>query len=279
MIPGIIVKLFNQRQQSNPFANCNGVFDFLPVSLARFTLLFLLSTFLILGFGKAHAEDLQSGEAIRVLLIPKTETIFSSEIAANINNITVDFGDRFRKGDKLITFGCEMYKADLKKAKAELSEATNINTVNTRLEKLKSISTLEVAVSVARMDRAKAEVELRKTQVSKCQVKAPFSGRVIKRSANLFQYVMPGQPLLEVIDDRNLTVQIFVPSNWLSWIKPGIAFTVKIDETNKKYDAKITTLGARVDQVSQSLQIRAKIKGAHNELLAGMSGTAFFKVK
>nr|MBF0223137.1 HlyD family efflux transporter periplasmic adaptor subunit [Desulfobulbaceae bacterium] len=142
---------------------------------------------------------------------------------------------------------------------------------------LKSASELDVAVSKARVARAEAEVELRRSMVTKCTIEAPFAGRVISRAANPFQYVTPGQPLLQVIDDANLTVQLFVPSHWLNWIKPGLPFKVKIDETNTEYKAQLTVLGAKVDQVSQTLEVRAKIDGNHPELLAGMSGTAYFK--
>lgn len=223
---------------------------------------------------KASPQD-YSDNAIRMLLIPQTETVFSSEIAASIKKITVDFGEHFKKGQKLIEFDCEMYRAEQKKAKAELTEASKTHEVNSQLEKLMSISELEVAVSEARRDRARAEVELKETQVGKCIIAAPFSGKTIKLVANQYQYVVPGQPLLEVISEVNL-VQLFVPSEWLNRLKPGLIFSLYIDETGKRYKAAITVLGAKVDQVSQTLEVRAAITGHHPELLAGMSGTAYF---
>jgi RND family efflux transporter MFP subunit len=223
------------------------------------------------------ATNSSAKEAIRVLIIPEVETIFSSEIAATIKNFTVDFGDHFIRDQELIVFDCQLYNSELKKAEAELLEATKTLETNNRLKQLKSVSDLAVEVSQARVNRSQAEVELRQGMVSSCSVKAPFSGRVLNRSANLFQYVTPGQPLLHVIDDVNLTIQLFVPSNWLSWLKPGILFDVAIDETQKSYQAKLMVLGAKVDQVSQTIEIRAKMTQNHSELLAGMSGTAYFK--
>lgn len=235
----------------------------------------LLLTLLVLTAAPiAKAGDDRS---IRVLLIPRIETTFSSEIAATIQELTVDFGDRFHAGQKLISFDCEMYRVGLKKARAELAEARKTFEVNSQLEKLLSVSQLEVAVSEARMQRAEAEVELKETEVTKCEVSAPFSGRVVRRAANQFQFVTPGQPLLEVIDDTNLNIQLFIPSDWLSWIGADKKFTVFIDETQKEYQAAVTVLGAKVDQVSQTLEIRARILGKQTDLLAGMSGTAFFK--
>ena len=96
--------------------------------------------------------------------------------------------------------------------------------------------------------------------------------------ANRYEYVTPGQPLLQVIDDLNLHLQLLVSSRWLKWLKEGALFQVRIDETGKGYRAVVTTIGARVDPVSQTMEIRGTIEGNHPELLAGMSGTARFSL-
>jgi len=215
---------------------------------------------------------------VRVLIVPLVETVLSGEIPARIERIRVDIGDRFKSGRNLVVFDCETYKAQLEKAKVELTEARKIFEINKRLDALQSVSEIEMAASAAKMEMAKAEMSLRKTQIKKCTVKAPFSGRVVRRKANPFEYVSPGQPLLEVIDDVHLRLQLLVPSRWSKWMKKKLRFKVHIDETGKDYTARITALGARVDPVSQTLEVRAKIDGKHRELLAGMSGTAHFDI-
>ena len=171
---------------------------------------------------------------VRVLLVPLVETVLSSEIPARIERIRVDIGDRFKSGRDLVIFDCEMYKAQLKKAKVELTEARKIFDINKRLDALQSVSELEMAASAAKMEMAKAEVSLRKTQIKKCTVKAPFSGRVVRRKANPFEYVSPGQPLLEVIDDVHLRVQILVPSRWSKWMKKKRATSVIAHQQKNK---------------------------------------------
>ncbi len=218
----------------------------------------------------------QAGQQIRVLLVPETETTISSEIPATIKKINGEPGSYFKKGEPLVIFACETLRAEKRKALAELNEAEKINQVNIRLGEFKSISDLEIAVSESRLERARAEVKLWEVRLDKCRINAPFSGRVISRPANPFEYVEPGQPLLELLDHVNLSLQIFVPSSWISRLKTGEEFMVTIDETGKKYEAKIASLGARIDPVSQTIEIRAKIKGRHPELLAGMSGNADF---
>lgn len=79
---------------------------------------------------------------------------------------------------------------------------------------------------------------------------------------------------LEILDDRSLEVELIAPSRWLAWLKPGYAFTVHIDETDKTYPADITRVGGRVDPVSQTIKVFGEIRGEATELMAGMSGRA-----
>lgn len=86
------------------------------------------------------------------------------------------------------------------------------------------------------------------------------------------QFVQPGQPLLEILDDSVLELEFIVPSKWMAWVKPGYAFQVRIDETGRSYPAKVQRVGARVDPVSQSIKLSATIDGRFPELVSGMSG-------
>lgn len=124
----------------------------------------------------------------------------------------------------------------------------------------------------ARRAKARAELGANQAVLSKCSVAAPFAGRVAEQKVREQQYVQPGQALLDIIDDSVLELEFLVPSHWLGWLKPGVALSVQIDETQKAYPARFTRIGARVDPVSQSVKVAAAIDGRFPELIAGMSG-------
>ncbi|MBI9077934.1 MAG: efflux RND transporter periplasmic adaptor subunit [Desulfatibacillum sp.] len=235
----------------------------------------LLAAIMVLHAMTAWAQGPDARE-LRVLLIPRTETVLASEVAARIEGMTVDLGDRFKRGQPLVIFDRTLFGALVDKARAEREEARHTFENNRKLEALNSVSTLDVAVAQARLDRAEAELALKIAQEAKCTLHAPFSGRLVRREAEPFSYATPGQPLLRIVDDTRLALQLLVPSRWTLHLPKGSRFRVRVDETGKTYPARVTTLGARVDPVSQTLEIRGEIQGAHGELMAGMSGTAVF---
>lgn len=213
---------------------------------------------------------------IRAQLLPRRYTTLAAEIGAKISRLPVPDGGRFRAGETLIAFDCSLQQAQLTKAKAALAGAEKTWAANQRLNELNSVGKVELEVSGAEVAKAKAEVASNVAIISKCTVPAPFAGRVAEQRVREQQYVQPGQPLLEILDDSVLELEFIVPSKLLAWLKPGYAFQVAIDETGKSYPAKVQRIGAKVDPVSQSIKISAAIDGKFNELIAGMSGRVTF---
>jgi membrane fusion protein (multidrug efflux system) len=220
----------------------------------------------------------ESEPQVRALLVPVVETTLSSRMAGRISDISVKEGDRFTRGQRLVTFDCEIQQSYLRKSRAKLLAARKTHESNLQLREYQSISNLDVELSAAKVQTALADVEIFKAKLKLCQIDAPFDGRVVDLLAQPYESVAEHQPLLSILDDHNIEVQLYIPSWWLSWLKTDTAFTIKIDETGKSYTARVIRLGARVDAASQSLEITASIDGTHPELLAGMSGIARFDV-
>jgi RND family efflux transporter MFP subunit len=210
---------------------------------------------------------------IRAQLTPRNFTTLSSEASARIDRIGTRVGQHFQKGDLLIAFDCVTQRAQVARARAVAIQAEKTAAINQRLASLKSIGQLELDVSRAEVEKAKADLAIADAAASKCNIDAPFGGVTVEQKAQEFQYATPGQPLLEILDDRSLEVELIAPSRWLAWLKPGYGFQVHIEETDKTYGAEITRVGGRVDPVSQTIKVFGEIRGPA-DLMAGMSGRA-----
>lgn len=212
-------------------------------------------------------------QQIRAQLSPVDYTLLSSEIGAIVSKVAVREAGNFRRGDILLSMDCSLQQAQLKIAQAELASAEAVLAANVRLDQLNSIGKLELDLAHVAKAKAMAEVQMSETLLAKCDVVAPFPGRVAAQHVRERQYVQPGEPLLEIFDDSHLELEFIVPSHWLGWLREGFSFDVRIDETGSVYPAKITRVGARADAVSQTVKVAATIDGEYKELIAGMSGT------
>lgn len=217
-----------------------------------------------------------AGPAARVLIAAAREAELSSEIAGRITSLPVEEGGPFAKGDALATFACDLHRAGLAEAQAEHAAARATLANRRELADLGSIGDLDVALARAEATRTAARIAHQMGMVERCTITAPYAGRVVERFVEPHESVAAGDPVLSIIDDRALTLELVVPSAWLAWLTPDTRFTVTIDETGTTHAAQVTMLGARIDAVSQSLPIRAQLVETPGNLVAGMSGTAQF---
>lgn len=214
--------------------------------------------------------------AIRVLVAAEEESVLSAQMAGRIAALNVPLGASFDRGQVLLRFDCDEQEARLKMAEAELYGAQSTYESKVKLHSMESLGELEVRQAAAAVEKFRAQILLYKTQLKMCSLHAPFAGRVSKLRAKAFESVAVGQPLLEVVNDRRLKLQLNLPSAWLGRLKPGAAFTVRLDETGQSYPARVRRVNGKVDAVSQSIEIEGEFRGNPPGLLPGMSGAALF---
>ncbi|VVE49734.1 efflux transporter periplasmic adaptor subunit [Pandoraea capi] len=213
---------------------------------------------------------------IRIQLVSRDQVDVSSEVAAKIASLPFRDGDAFRAGQTLVTLDCSLFSAQLRKAQADADGARDLLETNRKLQALRSIGDLEVQQAQAKQKSTAADVAYMQATVRKCSIAAPFDGRVSKRSAAPQQFAEPGKPLLTIVDTSHLELKMIVPSKWLGWLRTGHALSVQVDEVGKTYPAKVVRIGARVDPVTQTVDVTAALNGSAPELLPGMSGWATF---
>jgi len=221
---------------------------------------------------------LSESPPIRVAVKAQEEVVIASQARGIVASLAVKDGSRFHKGDVLVKLDCSVLQAQTDKAKAQARRQQQIYESNERLSQMQSKSPLEVSVSKADAEAAFAEALAMEKMLAQCHIIAPFDGRVGELMVHKNQFVVEGQPLMELLNDSLLVLEFIVPSAWITWFVPGYAFTVNIDETGGVYQAALSYLGGKVDPVSQSIKAYAALSGKNSELIPGMSGTIRFKI-
>ena len=213
---------------------------------------------------------------IRVLLSPEQETILSAQMVGRISNLQAQLGKQVKKGQAVVSFDCSEATARLNMARAEYASARETLNAKERLRKLNAAGDMEVTMAAANADKGKAAIAISQAQLAQCTINAPFNGHIVKVYAKQHQSVNIGAPLVEMIADGPLKLRLNVPSRWLRQLQVGTPFEVSINETGRSYPATVSLINARVDAVSQTIELEARMDNAEPDLLAGMSGVARF---
>jgi membrane fusion protein, multidrug efflux system len=222
-----------------------------------------------------YAEDFSA----RAVIISLDRTILSSEIAGEIIELSKYEGDSFKKGDSLIKIDCAVYSAQKRKIEVEKEISRLEHEKNKKLDTYGSIGTFEIQISQENYNKQKAESDIASINVSRCNIQAPFDGRIASKKVSKYQSVKPQDELLEIVSLDNLEARVVVPSSWLVWLKKGMDFDLNIDETKTIIKAQVVQIDSIVDPTSQSISLRAKLLKPYDNIIPGMSATANFYQK
>lgn len=214
---------------------------------------------------------------VAALILASQETTLASQMAGRLRLVGIGLGDEVKKGQRLMEFDCSEQAAQVEAAEAEYRGARETHLARLRLQALGAAGELEVTVAASASDKAKSQVEVRKAQLAYCSVHAPFSGNVARVRVKASESVNAGQPLVDIVNPEALKAQMFVPAGWVAWLRVGMPVTIHVRETGQSFNAQVAKLNARVDGVSQQLEVEARIEKGQGRLLPGMVGSAAFE--
>jgi multidrug efflux pump subunit AcrA (membrane-fusion protein) len=139
------------------------------------------------------------------------------------------------------------------------------------------VAEIDVITAAADAETARAQLESAMAQQGQCSIPAPFSGLVVRTRAHAHEVVKPGEPLLDILNTASMRVQLFVPSSWIRWLRPGMRFKVQIDETGETYNAQVAKISGRIDGSSQTVELIGRFDRVPARVLPGMIGRATFE--
>jgi len=196
------------------------------------------------------------------------DTRVSTELKGILKGINIRVGDSVKLGDIVASMECEDYEIAVTQAKAALTaeraalkfDRSRLKKV-TQLSKKKNISTEEVerrtsnaAISAADVEGLKASLKATERAVAKCAIRAPFDAVVITKLANLGDYLVPGSPILRLLDRDNVEVSAKVQEQDLDLLKQakGVAFIAN----DKRYPLTLRAILPLMESRIRSYEVR-----------------------
>jgi len=226
--------------------------------------------------GTKTAEPVVDENIVRGIINPSSESTVASKMTARIIAMPYGEGQSFPSGALLARFDCSQISAELNAARAATAAYRKTYETNVELDLYEAVGKNEVAVSKANLGKAEAEANAVASQLSDCEVRAPFAGKVVEQIARNKEIAASGQPLLKIQSGREVEMELIVPSKWLTWLEPGATFAFTIDETGNVIRGRVKRFGASVDPVSKTIRVIGLVTERSGLVLAGMSGTARF---
>jgi membrane fusion protein (multidrug efflux system) len=193
------------------------------------------------------------------------------EIAGRVAAIAFREGQRVAPGQVLVRLDDSIQKADLERARANLtlSRSKYDRAIDLRAKGFISGQATDEAENGLKV--AQADAELAAARLAKTEIKAPFGGTIGLRSVSLGDYVKEGQDMvnLEAIDP--LKVDFRVPEVFLGQVKAGQALQLGLDALpGGTWEGRVFAINPLIDASGRSIVIRAQVSNSDGRLRPGM---------
>jgi membrane fusion protein (multidrug efflux system) len=203
-----------------------------------------------------------------------------------LQNIYVDEGQFIEKDTEMFQIMPLIMQAEYGKAKAEYDVAL-IEYKNTKNLKNKNVvSSNELALVRAKLNKAKAELDLAKTHLNLTTIKAPFSGIMDRFQVRLGSLVEEGELLTTLSDISQIWVYFNVSeADYLDYMekkKNDESVPVRLRLANGKlFDqvGKIDTIEADFNPETGNVAFRASFNNPNNLLRHGETGNILISEK
>jgi membrane fusion protein, multidrug efflux system len=201
-----------------------------------------------------------------------------------LQNIYVDEGQLVKKGQKMFQIMPLVTEANFNESKASY-EVARIEYSNTRSLAVKNVvSQNELALMKAKLDKAKAHMDLMQTHLKLTTVEAPFDGLMDKFRVRLGSLVKEGQILTTLSDNSQIWVYFNVSeADYLNYMKlkdknPNMPIDLRLANGDIfPHKGKIDTIEADFDNETGNVAFRATFPNPDRLLRQGETGNVVLK--
>ena len=211
---------------------------------------------------------------VSAVIRARHEALIKSRVSGRVLSIPVALGQVVRKGETLLRLSSRSQEAAVQAADATLQEAQkNFDRIDALFQ--------SSSATRAEWDRARKELDVAQARDQRAhsilgwsEIRAPFSGRISQKRVRVGETVVPGSPLIAVLESGSLEVQANLPSSWAGNVHPGEQATLEIGSPLRRIPVTLREIAAGTDPLSHTVRIRGDLSlaDAHG-LRAGTFGT------
>jgi membrane fusion protein (multidrug efflux system) len=213
---------------------------------------------------------------------PSTTTVIGSAVAVHgvtvsadlpgkIEKIAFESGSAVHQGDVLVELDTRQERAQLADAEAQRDLAKINFSRRQGLVNEGVISRSDYDQAAAEQKSTEAKVgELRAT-IERKTIRAPFTGMLGIRQANLGQYLAAGDPIVPLQSLNPIYVNFGIPQQTASHIRAGQQLRITLrDQGGAPFVGRVSAINSIVDEATRNVQVQATVPNPEGKLRPGM---------
>jgi membrane fusion protein (multidrug efflux system) len=194
-----------------------------------------------------------------------------AQIRERIRQIHFEEGQRVRAGTILVELDDRQAAAEVAAARAALVESEGRYRRALELFETNALSESELEQRSARRDADRATLAAAEARLADATLRAPFDGQLGLRRVSPGSLVGPDTVITTLDDTDPIKLDFTVPETSLQLLEPGLAVSAHSAAwPGVEFTGRVESIDTRVDPVSRTVRVRARIPNPEGRLRAGM---------
>ena len=203
-------------------------------------------------------------------IIANETTEIHSEISGRLVYLNINEGKTVGKGTLLAKIYDGDLQAQLKKLNVQVAVAEQTVKRMGELLKISGVSQQEYDLSVLQVNTIRADMDIVRTNISRTEVRAPYSGTLGLKNISSGAYITPQLTITTIRQNSQLKLDFVLPEKFTSSLKTGQSVNFMVEGNPKKYTAKIIAAESGLAENTRSQNIRAMVTNNDGKLLPGI---------
>ena len=151
-----------------------------------------------------------------------------------------------------------------------------VNSARREYNRIKMLAA-EGLATPQQLDQAASQLEqanlgLKQARVGQSMsvVRSPFTGKVARKYLDKGEFAAPGQPVVDLIDDSIIKMEVTVPESAIAFVKIGDEVEVNFTAVDRSFTGKVVRRGVMVTQPTQTFPIEINIPNEDRQIIPGM---------
>lgn len=207
-------------------------------------------------------------------IMPNESTDLHAEINGKVVAINLKEGTMVNAGMLLVKLFDDDLQAQLKKLMVQLKIAQATSQRQKELLAINGTSQQDFDNASLTVSNILADMELLKVNITKTEIRAPFTGKLGLRNISLGAYVTPATLISNISQVNLVKVEFTVPEKYAAEMVQGRTISLEADARNKTYFATIIAAQNAIAAETRSLTVKAVLKNGD----VGLTPGAFVRV-
>jgi membrane fusion protein, multidrug efflux system len=199
------------------------------------------------------------------------QVTINPEIGGRVTKIFFEPGASVKAGDPLVQLNDAPERGDLASYEAQARWAQTTLERSSQLAQRQFEARETVDQKQSQLDQARAMIIKTEALIAQKLIRAPFSGHLGTRQAEVGQYLTPGAPIVTLTDLSTLYVNFTLPSQMRAQISVGERVNVTADAyPGRTFSAEVTTIEPQISANTRTMTVQATMPNPDDALLPGM---------